>query len=194
VATTKQLAGRYVRAWVDRGYPSGIPDEVPHELMRRSLAPSYKAVALAILNNDMHLTSLGFSAPYSNWYDTIKKIEISKRKEVKKMPATDRNVQERIKQLRSTGSNLDQVANQLNSEGIPSLSGKPWSTYMVMNYGKAAGKKPESVAVKPTEATPRSRPSTLEARVAVLESMLMDEIRKNIDLQTKLASAAVVNA
>jgi len=47
--------------------------------MRLNLAPSYKAIALAILKNDHHLTSLGYSAPVSPWYNAIKKLEIESR-------------------------------------------------------------------------------------------------------------------
>lgn len=49
--------------------------------MRLNLAPSYKAVAIAILKNDHNLISLGFSAPKSSWYDALKKMEIEKRNE-----------------------------------------------------------------------------------------------------------------
>jgi len=34
--------------------------------------PSYKAIALAILNNDLHLYSLGFSPHVSHWYRVVK--------------------------------------------------------------------------------------------------------------------------
>lgn len=69
----------YIRKWKKQGYPNGIPDEVPDVLMRLNLAPSYKAIAMAILRNDFNLTSLGFSPPYSYWYDAIKHVEISDR-------------------------------------------------------------------------------------------------------------------
>lgn len=69
----------YIRKWKKQGYPNGIPDEVPDVLMRLNLAPSHKAIAMAILRNDFNLTSLGFSPPYSYWYDAIKHVEISDR-------------------------------------------------------------------------------------------------------------------
>lgn len=40
-------------------------------------APSYKAIALAILKNDM--TDLGFTPPVSAWYSELKRIEIEAR-------------------------------------------------------------------------------------------------------------------
>ncbi len=69
----------YIRTWIPRGYESGLPQEVPPELMRLNLAPSYRAIAQAILKNDHSLSSLGYSQPVSPWYNTLKRIEIEKR-------------------------------------------------------------------------------------------------------------------
>lgn len=69
----------YIETWERRGYENGIPEEVPHELMRLNLAPSYKAIAIAILKNDHTLSSLGYSKPVSPWYNAIKKHEIEAR-------------------------------------------------------------------------------------------------------------------
>lgn len=57
----------YVETWERRCYHKGIPDEVPPELMRLNLAPSHKAIALAILKNDHTLATLGYTAPVSPW-------------------------------------------------------------------------------------------------------------------------------
>lgn len=73
--SVRQKIARYEATWIARGYPEGIPDEVPEALAAEGLAPSWKAVAIALLKNDMHLTSLGFSAPYSEWYGAIKRAE-----------------------------------------------------------------------------------------------------------------------
>lgn len=70
---------QYILHWQRQGYSDGIPDEVPDELMRERLAPSYKAIACAIMQCDHGLQSLGFSIPSSPWYDVLKKIEISRR-------------------------------------------------------------------------------------------------------------------
>lgn len=67
----------WLKSWKTRGYPNGIPDEVPDGLMQMRLAPSWKAVALALLKNDLHLTSLGFSVPTSKWYNAIKRVELA---------------------------------------------------------------------------------------------------------------------
>lgn len=68
----------YIKTWETRCYKKGIPDEVPLEL--EELAPSYKKIAVAILSNDLHFTSLGFSTPKSKWYSILKKIEIRKKR------------------------------------------------------------------------------------------------------------------
>lgn len=80
--TPKGLHSRiehYIKTWERRGYEDGIPDEVPSELMRLNLAPSHKAIALAVLKNDHALSSLGYTQPVSPWYNVIKKIEIEAR-------------------------------------------------------------------------------------------------------------------
>jgi len=69
----------YINTWLEQGYSDGIPDEVPVELMQEHLAPSYKAIAYAILQNDHGLQSLGFSPEESKWYGVLKKIEIQER-------------------------------------------------------------------------------------------------------------------
>lgn len=70
---------KYIKEWRLRGYLDDIPDEVPDALMDENLAPSYKAIAIAILRNDHHMTALGFQAPKSIWYDALKRIEINQR-------------------------------------------------------------------------------------------------------------------
>jgi len=69
---------KYVKQWLKRGY-SEIPDEVPDQLSQECLAPSYKAIAMAILKNDVSLSSLGFSPPKSKWYNELKRLEIQER-------------------------------------------------------------------------------------------------------------------
>lgn len=48
--------------------------------MNLGLAPSWKAIALALLANDMQLLSLGFTPKRSEWYGAIKRYEIECRK------------------------------------------------------------------------------------------------------------------
>lgn len=70
---------QYIKTWKARGYPQDIPDEVPRELMRDNLAPSYKAICFAILKNDHALKTLGFEPKQSKWYGLLKRIEIEAR-------------------------------------------------------------------------------------------------------------------
>lgn len=77
--TTEDKIESYVKTWKRRGYGKDIPDEVPVLLMKENLAPSYKAICLAILRNDLQLQSLGFSVVPSEWYSVLKGIEIRSR-------------------------------------------------------------------------------------------------------------------
>lgn len=61
-----------MKTWEDRCYSDGIPDEVNFHLMDSGRVPSYKAIALAILNNDLHLYALGFQPHVSHWYKVVK--------------------------------------------------------------------------------------------------------------------------
>lgn len=79
--TLKQKVNKYISDWKSKGYSDDIPDEVPDMLMKYRLAPSYKAIAFAILKNDLHLTGLGFSAPKSEWYSHLKRVELQDREE-----------------------------------------------------------------------------------------------------------------
>lgn len=58
--TLTQKVRAYVKAWESRCYSDGIPDEVPAKIAAAKRAPSYKAIAIAILKNDLHLRALGF--------------------------------------------------------------------------------------------------------------------------------------
>ena len=51
----------YVRTWRRRCYSTGIPDEVPPKVCASGRAPSWKAIAIAILQNDLQLRQLGFA-------------------------------------------------------------------------------------------------------------------------------------
>jgi predicted phosphoadenosine phosphosulfate sulfurtransferase len=62
---------KYLETWKGRCYED-IPDEVPEKLAKINRAPSYKAIAIAILKNDSSLKSLGFQGKHSNWYKILK--------------------------------------------------------------------------------------------------------------------------
>ena len=73
-----QRVNEYIRTWKSRCYQSGIPDEVPPKITSAGRAPSWKAVAIALLKNDLHLYSLGFSRPaYSDQSRVIAKATIA---------------------------------------------------------------------------------------------------------------------
>ena len=65
--------------WHKQGYSIDIPDTVLDDIMHERLAPSYRAVALAILKNDHGLRTLGFTLPESAWYGALKRMELAAR-------------------------------------------------------------------------------------------------------------------
>lgn len=71
---TQRVLG-YVKTWESRCYSEGIPEEVPLPLSRSGRAPSYKAIAMCILNNDISLRGLGMVAPDCDAYKAIKSME-----------------------------------------------------------------------------------------------------------------------
>ena len=75
----KSRINNYLDGWKDKGYPDGVPDEVPLRLMELNKVPSYKQVCIAILKNDISLKSLGITPRKSIYYSILKKIEIDNR-------------------------------------------------------------------------------------------------------------------
>ena len=71
-----------MKTWKGRCYSEDIPDEVPQSVMESMRAPSYKAIAMCILNNDLPLYGLGFAPHVSHWYRTVKQL---KNKETQQM-------------------------------------------------------------------------------------------------------------
>ena len=69
--TIRERIARYVNLWESRCYSDGIPDQVPALLEKTGRAPSYKAIALCILNNDLKLNGLGFKRESAKWADDI---------------------------------------------------------------------------------------------------------------------------
>jgi len=74
---TRQRVKDYIKLWEFRCYSNGIPDEAPEEI--HQMVPSYKRIAASILNNDLQLVQLGYKPKHTEWYDTLKKIELSQR-------------------------------------------------------------------------------------------------------------------
>jgi predicted phosphoadenosine phosphosulfate sulfurtransferase len=69
--TVTKRAMDYIQTWEVRCYVEGIPDELQDGVMKSCRAPSYKAIALAILRNDHNLYALGFSERKSAVVDAI---------------------------------------------------------------------------------------------------------------------------
>lgn len=67
----------YVAIWESRCYSSGIPDEVPESLSKTLRAPSYKAIAVAILKNDLNLVGAGFQCGNSETVEALLEIKKS---------------------------------------------------------------------------------------------------------------------
>src|SRR5574343_634066 len=70
--TLTEKVNVYIKTWICRCYED-IPDEVPEKLSKSGRAPSYKALAMAILKNDLHLYSLGFQCDES---DLVKELRL----------------------------------------------------------------------------------------------------------------------
>lgn len=64
-----------MQAWKERCYFDDIPDEVTNLLISSGRVPSYKAIALCLLKNDMLLKGLGFEGKYSKWSEVCKEGE-----------------------------------------------------------------------------------------------------------------------
>jgi predicted phosphoadenosine phosphosulfate sulfurtransferase len=68
----------FVRWWMMRGYPEGIPDEAPYELETKRDVPSWRRVCKSLLRNDYWCKGLGFSQHKSEAY--TKYLDLMKRR------------------------------------------------------------------------------------------------------------------
>ena len=82
--TITQKVKEYEETWVARCYSNGIPDEVSDTLMNSGRVPSYRAIALCLLKNDLHLRGIGFGRTESKTVDTL--IKIKKSNSEKQLP------------------------------------------------------------------------------------------------------------
>lgn len=71
----------FIKWWMDRGYPDGIPDEAPYEMEANKLAPSWRRICKSLLRNDYWGKSMGFSQTKSEAYE--KYLALIKRKKEK---------------------------------------------------------------------------------------------------------------
>jgi predicted phosphoadenosine phosphosulfate sulfurtransferase len=67
----------FVRWWMARGYPDGIPDEAPRDIEMAHKAPSWRRVCKMLLRNDYWAKGLGFtqhrSAAYEKYLDLMRR-------------------------------------------------------------------------------------------------------------------------
>lgn len=78
----KRKIKTYIEKWLLQGYPDGIPDAADLKLEAFNKVPSYRKICMAILKNDIHLTSLGYSRPNCEAYGAIKRVEIEGRNKI----------------------------------------------------------------------------------------------------------------
>ena len=74
-----------MEVWENRCYSEGIPDYIEQKLMNSMRVPSYKAIAMCILKNDVLLLSCGFgrsSSKYEKLLMTKYKDENSKQQDM----------------------------------------------------------------------------------------------------------------
>ena len=69
--STTERVEEYISKWQSRCYKNGIPDELPRKLQDSGRAPSYRAIAEAILKNDMQLATIGGCRKQSRLADII---------------------------------------------------------------------------------------------------------------------------
>lgn len=75
----KEEIGNYIARWKKFGY-NKIPDEVPLRIHQLKLAPSYKDLAILILNNEICINK----SKKSKWYFELKRIELTDKGIIKK--------------------------------------------------------------------------------------------------------------
>ncbi len=70
--------GIFVKWWIDRGYPEGVPDEADYNLEIAKKVPSWRRVCKSLLRNDYWCKGLGFCQHKSDAYN--KYLELMKRR------------------------------------------------------------------------------------------------------------------
>jgi len=71
----KKEINQYIKKW-EKVYSNGIPDEAPIRLNELNKVPSYKKIAMSILNNDLKNIC---EPKKSIWYSNLKRIELKQR-------------------------------------------------------------------------------------------------------------------
>lgn len=71
----------FVKWWIDRGYPEGIPDEADYRLEAEKKVPSWRRVCKSLLRNDYWCKGMSFTQSKSDAY--IKYLAMVKKKQEK---------------------------------------------------------------------------------------------------------------
>jgi predicted phosphoadenosine phosphosulfate sulfurtransferase len=71
----REEINHYIKKW-EKVYSNGIPEEAPLRLNQLNKVPSYKKIALCILNNDIKDIAI---PKKSLWYSKLKRIELKER-------------------------------------------------------------------------------------------------------------------
>lgn len=70
---------QYISKWENQGYALGLPDEAPSKLEQLNKVPSYRKICMAILKNDLTLSTLGYNRQKPDSYGFFKRIELAER-------------------------------------------------------------------------------------------------------------------
>lgn len=81
----KKKIENYIAEWEIRCYANGIPDEAPLRLEQLNKVPSYKAIARAIMKNDVTLKTMGFTQNKCNSYHELKRQELLQKGKIKEL-------------------------------------------------------------------------------------------------------------
>lgn len=67
----------YIKWYMDRGYPDGIPDEGDYKLEQKGKIPAWRQIVKTLLKNDWYCQTLGFgvtkSSNYQNYLNLMRK-------------------------------------------------------------------------------------------------------------------------
>ena len=75
----------FIKWWIDRGYPNGIPDEADVELEASKKVPSWRRICKSLLRNDYWCKGLSFTQTKAEAYERYLKVMKNRRQSWKIM-------------------------------------------------------------------------------------------------------------